>query len=120
MNFKTEVDLYAAEQALREIYMICGHADPADGEGTSPSEVVAAVKAALSWVHPVPAVKVGLQLPESVPNNGTATISASFFGKGQVQRTTEGPLTKEAVAELVKAIEEHAELEIKFRHIFDL
>lgn len=34
----------AAEEALREIMILCGGGDPSDGEGTSPEEVVAVVQ----------------------------------------------------------------------------
>lgn len=37
---KEEKRVEEAEEALREIYMLCGHGDPSDGEGTSPAEVV--------------------------------------------------------------------------------
>lgn len=37
---KEESEREEAEEALREIYMLCGNGDPSDGEGTSPAEVV--------------------------------------------------------------------------------
>src|SRR6185312_11134850 len=41
---KEEERVEEAEEALREIHMLCGHGDPSDGEGTSPAEVVDGLK----------------------------------------------------------------------------
>lgn len=40
--------LEAAEEALREIAILCGYPDPSDGEGTSPNEIVAMVRKRLN------------------------------------------------------------------------
>lgn len=45
-NIDTRLD--DAEEALRQIYMLCGNNDPSEGEGTYPSEVVASVKSFLT------------------------------------------------------------------------
>lgn len=54
-NRDLDDELNKAEEALREIYMLCGYGDPSDGEGTSPKEVVEAVRDCLTKTNSAPA-----------------------------------------------------------------
>ena len=54
-----------AQEALREIVMLCGDPDPSDGEGTSPAEVVDLVRCRLSQPNKDYATPVRISVNDS-------------------------------------------------------